>query len=274
MVSNAGTHGRLTVSNGTSLVWIAGRTVDFGTPVRDLAWSPDGNRAAFVDGSGDLVVSDPTGGHRTVVAHHPAGQNWSHPTWQVAAADPRNQQEAKDNLIFTTSQGGTTRLMKVVATAHEGTPEVLRLGNYSDPYAAQLPQTGNTWANGGGNQGSSVYANTGDGLVYLRDDYLRQQGGAVAKGSEPDLSADGREVVFVSSVNGHDHLFAQDVRAQNSVAKDLTPGATTDYTEPVWSPDGAVVAARTAAGIALVRADGTGTPVLVSTATGLPAYRG
>ncbi|WP_248782576.1 hypothetical protein [Kitasatospora setae] len=37
-----------------------GGTVDFGTVVRDLAWSPDGKHAAFVDGAGNLQTADPT----------------------------------------------------------------------------------------------------------------------------------------------------------------------------------------------------------------------
>ncbi|WP_035847414.1 PD40 domain-containing protein [Kitasatospora azatica] len=266
------THGSLTVSNGTGSVWIDGRWTGFGSPVRDLAWSPDGSQAAFVDGVGDLIVTGPNGQGR-MAARNPGGQTWSHPTWQVAAADPRDQLPAKNNIIFTVAEGGTTRLVKVPATAHEGTPTVLPLGGYSDPDQPPMPQTGNTWANAAGGQGRAVYANSGDGQVYLRDDNLREQGGALTKGSEPALSHDAESVVFVRSVDGHDHLFVERVYGKTA-PKDLTPHATTDYTEPAWSPDGAVIAARTPAGIVIVHADGSGTPALATTVTGLPAYRG
>ncbi|WP_051776317.1 hypothetical protein [Kitasatospora phosalacinea] len=67
----------LTISNGTRYVVMDGRVVDFGTVVRDLAWSPDGKRAAFVDGNGNLETSDPDGSHKTVVAKAPSGTTWS-----------------------------------------------------------------------------------------------------------------------------------------------------------------------------------------------------
>ncbi|MFJ9522905.1 hypothetical protein ACIRPK_32240 [Kitasatospora sp. NPDC101801] len=63
---NGTAHNGLTISNGTRYVVMNGTTVDFGTEVRDLVWSPNGRKAAFVDGAGDLVVADPDGsaGHR------------------------------------------------------------------------------------------------------------------------------------------------------------------------------------------------------------------
>ncbi|WP_345708310.1 hypothetical protein [Kitasatospora paranensis] len=64
----------LTISNGTNLVLMNGTSVDFHTAVRDLAWSPDGGRAAFIDGAGDLSVSRADGSHRVVVARNPGGR--------------------------------------------------------------------------------------------------------------------------------------------------------------------------------------------------------
>ncbi|MFD0330721.1 hypothetical protein ACFQZC_27295 [Streptacidiphilus monticola] len=121
-----------------------------------------------------------------------------------------------------------------------------------------------------------MYANTGDGDVYIRDDYLRQQGGAMTAGSQPAVPAapaqgspaEG-EVVFVRSVGGHDHLFLE----RGTSATDLTPNAATDYTEPAVSPDGRTVAARTPDGIVTLTLDGSHTPVKVSDHLGLPAYR-
>jgi hypothetical protein len=264
----------LTISDGTRFVVMNGTRVDFGTVVRDLAWSPDGKKAAFVDGSGDLVVSDPDGGNRTVVAKNPGNENWSHPTWQVRGADPVNQLPKLNNLFFAGRKGGVSRLYGVPATAHNGTPHVLGLGHESGEFVKDLPQTGNVWPNAAGKYGAAVYANSDDGKVYVRDDYLRQQGAAITQGSEPaPAPGDDEGFVFVRSVGGHDHLFRETPGDNGPVFKDLTPNATTDYTEPAFSPDGRTVAARTPDGIVTLPADGSAAPVKVSDYTGLPAYR-
>ncbi|MEU2058573.1 hypothetical protein [Streptomyces bungoensis] len=269
--TTAASHGTLTVSNGTKYVQINGHRVNFGVSVRDLAWSPDGAKAAFVDGSGDLDIANPDGSGRVVVAKNPGGQTWSHPTWQVTKKDTQYGIPAKDNLIFAARANGVSRLKYVSAKAVHGTPKTLTLNGSPDPDGA-VPQTGNVWPNAAGRYGTSVYANTDTGAVYIRDDYLRQQGGKLTKGSQPALSPNEEEVVFVRSVAGHDHLFVEDLMHGNHV-KDLTPHATTDYTEPAWSPDGRTLAARTPAGTVTLPADGTGRPVKVTSTAGLAAYR-
>jgi hypothetical protein len=275
-ISANGTAGTgLTISNGTSQVLMNGTSVDFGVIVRDLAWSPDGRKAAFVDGSGNLDVANPDGSGRITVAHDPGGQIWSHPAWQVTPADPQYQFAPRDNLFFVVSSGGNTRLMEVAADRPNGTPRALPLSAEAGAGVAPLPQTGNIWVNGGGTHGEAVYANTGDGEVYIRDDYLRQQGGATTAGSEPALVDGGQGgIVFVRSVAGHDHVFLDRLDTQTEQLIDLTPHATTDYTEPAVSPDGRTVAMRTPNGIAVVPINGSAAPRLISSATGLPAYRG
>ncbi|MEU9443893.1 hypothetical protein AB0D42_23905 [Streptomyces sp. NPDC048304] len=264
-------HGTLTVSNGTRYVLINGRKVDFKVPVRDLAWSPDGKKAAFVDGSGNLDIANPDGSGRVVVAKNPGNQNWSHPTWQVAAKDTRYNVPAKDNLIFAARAKGVSRLKYVSAKAVHGTPKALSLNGSPDPDGA-VPQTGNVWPNAAGHYGTSVYANADTGAVYIRDDYLRQQGGKLTKGSQPALSPNEEEVVFVRSVAGHDHVLVEDFVHGNHI-KDLTPHATTDYTEPAWSPDGKTLAVRTPSGTVTLPADGSGHPAKVTSTVGLAAYR-
>jgi hypothetical protein len=262
---------RLTISNGTRYVVMNGTTVDFGVAVRDLAWSPDGRKAAFVDGSGNLEVANPDGSGRVTVARNPGGQTWSHPTWQVTPTDNGIGLAARDNLFFAASRGGVTRLETVKATLAGQTPQPLPLDDFEGP---KLPQTGNVWPNAGGSYGSAVYANTGTGDVYIRDDYTREQAWEFTSGSEPALSADGNEIVFVRSVGGHDHIFTEPLDVRNPVARDITPGATTDYTEPAFSPDGRTVAVRTPNGVAVLPSNGSAAPRLISTTKGLPAYRG
>ncbi|MBF9070699.1 PD40 domain-containing protein [Streptacidiphilus fuscans] len=272
--SGPGTAG-LTVSNGTNRVLINGSWVDFGVVVRDLAWSPDGSKAAFVDGSGNLDVADPDGSHRVTVARNPGNQAWSHPTWQVIPASNPDHVPARDNLFFVAGSGASSKLMQVPATAVDGTPTALGLNGAQGSNTPPPPTAGNTWINGG-YQGDSVYANSVDGGVYLRDDYLRQMGWKLTNGSEPAMMSGqaAEEIVFVRSVAGHDHLFEESGQ-KSSVPVDLTPNATTDYTEPAISPDGQSIAARTPSGIEILPLTGTGSaaPRLVTTATGLPAYR-
>lgn len=265
----------LTISDGSRWVVMNGTRVDFGTAVRDLAWSPDGRKAAFVDGDGDLVVSGPDGSGRVVVARA-AGHVWSHPTWQLRTGDKQNGMPALDDLVVAGRAGGVWKLYGVPATAHDATPHVLSLNAEFDANVKPLPQTGNTWPDASGTFGTSVYANATTGDVYIRDDNLRQQGSMLTAGSEPALfsSQQDEEIVFVRSVGGHDHLFLEQSTNKGPTYKDLTPHATTNYAEPAWSPDGRTIAARTPDGIVTLPADGSQPPVKVSDYHGLPAYRG
>lgn len=272
-VAKGNSHGTLTISNGTKYVLINGRWVNFGAVVRDLAWSPNGTKAAFIDGAGNLDIANPDGSHRVVVAKNPGNQNWSHPTWQVTKADPRDGIPAKNNLIFAARAKGVSKLEYVAATAVNGTPRTLPLGREAGEGVPALPQTGNVWPNAAGSYGTSVYANANTGDVYIRDDYIRQQGSALTKGSQPALSPNEEEIVFVRSVAGHDHILVEDFTNGRGHVTDLTPHATTDYTEPAWSADGTTLAVRTPAGTVTMPANGSGHPTKVTSVVGLAAYR-
>ncbi|MFF4650828.1 hypothetical protein [Streptomyces sp. NPDC001380] len=254
---------------------MGGARVDFGTPVRDLAWSPDGRRAAFVDGRGDLVVSAPDGSGRTVVAGNPGGQTWSHPAWRVMAADPRHGFRARNDLVFAARVEGVTGLETVPATGGTPRPLDLPLRAGEGGSGGPLPQAGNTWPSAGGRYADVAYANPSTGEVYVLDDNLRATSAPVGHGSEPAVSpaGPGGEVVFVRSVGGHDHLLVSRATENGRVTRDLTPYAATDYTEPAFSPDGRTVAARTPDGVVTLPVDGSAGPVRVSDRPGLPAYR-
>jgi len=271
----AAAHGELTVSNGSHSVLINGHWVNFGVTVRDLAWSPDGSKAVFIDGSGNVVTANPNGGDRVVVAVNPGHQTWSHPTFEVVHGDAVDGIPSRNNIIFTVDAKGVDRLDYVSATAHHAKPQLLPLGRESGEGTVAPPMTGNNWANGAGTFGTTVYENT-DGHVYFRDDYTRQQGGELARGSEPALSPAPlvEEVVFVRSVAGHDHIFEGQYTQHGFTVRDLTPHATTDYTEPTFSANGQTIAFRAANGTYTIPASGTHTPVKVSGYTGLAAYRG
>ncbi|MFD8596101.1 hypothetical protein ACFV1L_13955 [Kitasatospora sp. NPDC059646] len=258
----------LTISNGTRYVVMDGRTVDFGTVVRDLAWSPDGKHAAFIDGAGNLQTSNPDGSHKVLIAKAPTGVTWSHPTWQVTTPDQFDK--GRTNLIFTADDHGTLRLLRLPAQAG-ATPDVISLNPYSDENPKLPPTTGNRWPSSTGAHGRIVYANKDDGQVYLRDDYLRQNGGPVTKGSQPAADDEG-DLVFVRSVDGHSHIFASHLNQANPDVQDLTPGAVVDFTEPVISHDGRTVAFRGPDGIYTAPTRG-GKPQKVSDTVGLPAFR-
>ncbi|MFD8756112.1 hypothetical protein ACFV0O_34810 [Kitasatospora sp. NPDC059577] len=270
----------LTISTGTRTVAMNGTTVDFGTVVRDLAWSPDGKKAAFVNGDGDLVLANPDGTGKVTLAKNPGGETWSHPTWLHATTDPGvtdvpGALARFDAIVFASSKGGALKLEKVPTKTPGATPEVLTPHNSEggSDTMPQPPQTGNTWANAGGHRGEIAYANTPANEVYIYDDYIRPATRDLGKGSQPALSPDGEQLVFVRSVNGHDHLFTRSTQFDRKAEKDLTPSATTDYTEPTWSPDGRTIAARTPDGVSTLPADGSAPPAQVSTVKGLPAYR-
>ncbi|MGW7443038.1 TolB family protein [Kitasatospora sp. NPDC054795] len=107
--------------------------------------------------------------------------------------------------------------------------------------------------------------------MYLYDDYIRPATRDLGKGSQPALAPDGEHLVLVRPVDGHDHLFTRSTQIDRTAEKDLTPSATTDCTQPAWSPDGRTIAVRTPDGISTLPADGSAAPTQVSTVKGLPS---
>ncbi|QMU72854.1 PD40 domain-containing protein [Streptacidiphilus sp. P02-A3a] len=258
--------GELTISNGSPWVDINGSWVDFHTDVRDLAWNPAGTKAVFVDSNGDLETANANGTGRVVATKHPAGVVLSHPTWETSPTNSGGYYPG-NNLIFTAAGKTSSQLEWVQATAVN-----------ADPYTV-IGLNGANWANAGANlsnvrqdKGSFVWDSTRTGDVYITDVLLRMQTTVLGQGSEPSLSPNGEEVVFVRSVSGHDHLFEETL--SNHTVRDLTPHATTNYTEPTFSPNGATIAFRAPNGTYTLPSTGTHNPTKVTSTTGLVAYRG
>ena len=231
--------------------------------------------------NGNLETANANGTGRVVVAKHPSGQTWSHPTWQTIPAAPFGYYPNKSSFIFVSAVKGVDRLETVPVTAVNGKPTLLTLNHYSGEGVVPNPLTNNNWPNSGNStaaKGTIVYDNTQNGEVYIRDTYLRQQGGAVTKGSEPAVSPNGEEIVFVRSVAGRDHILEGQYETVKNKSvftiRDLTPHATTNYTEPAFSSNGQTIAFRAANGTYTLPVSGTHTPVRTSTYTGLAAYRG
>lgn len=256
----------LTISDGSPWVNMNGTWVDFHTDVRDLAWNPTGARAVFVDGNGDLETAAANGTGRVIVAKPPVGTVFSHPTWETSPSKPIDYYPG-DNIVFTAATKTSSQLEWAPATAVNAKPYVV------------IGLNGSNWANAGADlsnvtdaKGSFVYESTRTGDVYIADVYLRVHATSLGQGSEPSLSPDGEEVVFVRSVSGHDHLFEENVSSH--AVRDLTPNATADCTEPTFSPNGATIAFRAPNGTYTVPATGAHAPAKVTVSTGLPAYLG
>jgi len=265
-----GTKGNgLTISNGGPYVVMNGTVVDFHTDVRDLAWNPTGTKAVFVDSNGNLETANANGTDRVVIAEHGSGQVWSHPTWETSPATPVGYYPG-NNIIFTSATRTATELEEVPANSV----------NAKLWTVAQL--NGSNWANAGGflskdpeSKGSFVFDNTRSGQVFIEDVYLRPMVDLLGAGSEPALSPNADEVVFVRSIAGHDHIMEETLTAGRAGSvRDLTPHAATDFTEPTFSANGETIAFRAPNGTYTVPANGSHAPVKVSGYTGLAAYRG
>ena len=283
------TAGGLTVATGEdSTILMNGHAINFGTKVIDPAWSPDGSHVVFIDGGGNLVVANADGTGKTEAARNPGGQNWSHPTWQTTQADPKDNLPERDAIFFAETVSGVSTLWKVPTNAHDAQPQQLTLNGESGPSAVPPPKTGNLWPSGGGKYGSAVYEhdNGGSSDVYIRDDFLRQQGGlAIKDAAEPDFVLVGGsattegtpEIVFVRKVSGHAHVFVTttqtSVGGSNSTPRDLTPNVSTDCSYPALSPDGKTVAFSTPSGVETISVTGSGTPKQVTSVPGFPAFR-
>jgi dipeptidyl aminopeptidase/acylaminoacyl peptidase len=266
----------LTISDGSPDVLMNGGTADFGIPVSGLAWSPDGTRAAFVDGNGDLIVAGPDGGARVEVAANPGGQTWSHPTWLTSTDVSR--EGAGVFLMFVSTSHGVSVLKEVPVGSGPAVATLAGL-DHGDGDPA-VPQTGDLWPSAAQSVAHgtlSVFEHDAGSVseVYIRDDYLREQCYELFDGAEPAISPDGTDVVFTRSVEGHQHLFLADLNDgdyNNVAVTELTPGVTQSETAPAWSPDGKTIAYSTPGGVWKVAADG-GTPMLVSPQPGVPSYR-
>jgi len=195
-----------------------------------LAWSPDGGRLAattIADGRWGLTVMTPEGGD----------------AWRSTAdeLDGPLAWLAPDRLLFAESSGGhTTRAwhcldlsrasMRAVWREHEpaGLGQAFRPRAFPDGRGAIMVLRHEGWWH--------LYVlDTDTGTVRaLSGGDCEDVGHAV---DLPQISPDGREVVFASNrVNlGQRHLFAVDVESGRT--RQLTAGAGTSV-EPQWSPDG------------------------------------
>ena len=274
---NAPTRASLTVSDGGSKILMNGRTVDFGTDVHDHSWSADGKQVLFIDGNGNLTVANADGTGRTVIAENPGDQKWSHPTWEAVADDTwEGGLPARANLFFASIANDAATLWEIAPDAHDGQPHPLELSTQPD---APIPQTGDKWPSASGQDGAAVFENDHDSTsdLWIRDQNTRVQSGLwIKSAAEPDLVAYGGSscaaVVFVRSVGGHKHVFLNSLQP-NAAARDLTPKATADCTEPALSPDGKTVAFSTPSGVETEPVDGGGPPTQVTSTPGFPAFR-
>ena len=213
-------------------------------PIENVpAWSPDGQRIAFVswDGNGDEVHAvDADGSGREQVTHIPASSR------PVDSSDPRGQKIAIGDAAAPAWAPDGTRLAfalyREVPGARQGVYTVRADGSRQTRIADVEPVTGPVWSPDG--RKLTFAARNGDRV----DVYLLTTNGLYGRGTIANLTRDdeGDALDPAWSPDGDRIAYAADgdiwVMDAGGAGKERLAGTDRHDAAPAWSPDGTKIA--------------------------------
>ena len=260
------------ISDGTATVTIAGTPVRFPTAVSEAAWSQNGNRIAFIDGSGNVATARPDGSDVVVLVKPAQGSTLSRPAWQGGTVLYTEANAAGTHFVRQADAVGQSNhtVYDVYSMTPVGNGQTVKdLTDTSNPAGLVRQGVNNTV--------TTLLFQTGSAKepeVWIHVSDSNSRGGAnpakqVAPGSWPAVSPSG-EVAFVGSGGGIE-VVTPGGNAKPAPVKIADGG--TGASHLAWTPDGKSVAYSTPTGIMEASAGQPGTaPTQLSAKPGVVSF--